>query len=148
MRVYTLWHAGDTGEVPWIINAVDQYTLDNCECPAPYLKHLADIHVRELIIDIPEDAVRRLFSAPSISATVLKEDQRAGTITDEPDKLLQTAREFGNGNARESDVAAAAYRLAASKLRAWGVESHAKDLENAAEQAEEGLASEWIARAP
>lgn len=79
MRVYTLWHEGDAGEVPWIIDAVDQYTVNNnCEFPPPYLKHRADIHVMELIIDVPEDAVRALFSAPSVRATVIKDDQRAG----------------------------------------------------------------------
>jgi len=69
-------------------------------------------------------------------------------ILDTPDELLLTAREFSNGNARKADVAAAAYRLAAAKLRSWGVEQHAKDLESAAEQAERGLASEWTERTP
>ena len=144
MRVYTLWHAGDDGDVPWILNAVDQYTIDNnCEFPPPYLKHRADTQVREMIIDIPEDAVRALFSAPSVRATVIKDDQRteqespaAPGPESEPDELLLTAREFGSGNARRGDVIAAAYRLAATKLREAGAEQHAQDLESAAEEAE------------
>ena len=148
MRVYTLWHAGDDGDVPWILNAVDQYTIDNnCEFPPPYLTARADTQVREMIIDIPEDAVRALFSAPSVRATVIKEDQRTGQESpaapgpeSEPDALLLTAREFGSGNARRGDVIAAAYRLTATKLReasnAPTTEQYAQDLERAAEQAE------------
>ncbi len=77
MRIYTLWHEGDDGgETPWIIDAVDEYTVDNnCEFPPPYCKERANVHVRELIIDVPEDAVRALFNSPSIKATVIKNDQ-------------------------------------------------------------------------
>lgn len=154
MRVFTLWHEGDAGEIPWILDAVDQYTIDNNgEFPPPYLKHRADIDVREMIIDIPEAAVRALFSAPSIRGTVIKNDpkvepQAGHKSPDVPETLLLTARNFSSDYAREGDVAAAAYRLAAAKLRAWGDESHAKDLESAAEQAEKGLASEWTERTP
>jgi hypothetical protein len=154
MRVFTLWHEGDAGEIPWILAAVDQYTIDNnCEFPPPYLKHRADIHVREMIIDIPEVAVRALFSAPSVRGTVIRDDPKvepeSGHKTpDVPEALLLTARNFSSGYAREGDVAAAAYRLAAAKLRAWGDEAHAKDLESAAEQAERGLASEWTEGTP
>lgn len=140
MRVYTLWHAGDDGEIPWLLNAVDQYTVDsNGEFPPPYLKHRADAQVQEMIIDIPEDAVRALFSAPTVRATVIKDAQRTGQESrtePEPDELLLTAREFGSGNARQGDVIAAAYRLAATKLREAGAEQHAQDLESAAEKAE------------
>jgi len=141
MHVYTLWHAGDdASEIPWLLNAVDQYTVDNnCEFPPPYVRARADILVREMIIDIPEDAVRALFNAPTVRATVIKDDQRTGRksrIAPEPDELLLTAREFGSGNARQGDVIAAAYRLAATKLREAGAEQHAQDLESAAEEAE------------
>jgi hypothetical protein len=74
MRLYTLWHQGDEGDAPWIVDAVDEYTLDNnCEFPPQYLQKRADIHVRELILDVPEDAVRALFASPSVKATVAME---------------------------------------------------------------------------
>ena len=74
MIIYTLWHAGDDNEAPWIVDAVDEYTVDNnCEFPPEYLKKRADILVRELVIDVPEDAVRALFEAPSVKATIVKE---------------------------------------------------------------------------
>jgi hypothetical protein len=50
--------------------------------------------------------------------------------------LLATAREYGSSNARSGDVVAAAYRLAATKLREHGSDLHARDLERAAAQAE------------
>lgn len=153
MRIFTLWHEGADGEVPWIVSAVDQHSVEDCEFPPSYLKQRADIHVREMIIDIPMDAVRTLFSAPRVKGTVIQEDPKAEqqavhTPSDTPAALLLTARNFGSGYARESDVAAAAYRLAAAKLRAWGNEAPAKGLESAAEQAERGLASEWTERTP
>ncbi len=57
-------------------------------------------------------------------------------LYDATDSLLATAREYGHGNSRGGDVVAAAYRLAAAKLRENGSDSHAKDLERAADQAE------------
>ena len=55
VRIYTLWHRGDDDEAPWIIDAVDEYTIDNNgEFPPPYLKKREDINVRELILDVPE----------------------------------------------------------------------------------------------
>ena len=50
--------------------------------------------------------------------------------------LLQTAREYGRDNTHGGDVVAAAYRLAATKLREHGMHDTAKDFESAAVQAE------------
>jgi hypothetical protein len=50
--------------------------------------------------------------------------------------LLVTSREYGSSNARSGDVVAAAYRLAAVKLREHGNLDAAKDLDRAADQAE------------
>ena len=74
VRIYTLWHRGDGDDAPWIIDAVDEYTIDNNgEFPPPYLKKREDVNVRELILDVPEAAVRGLFDSPSVKATVVKE---------------------------------------------------------------------------
>ena len=74
MIIYTLWHAGDDGGAPWIVDAVDEYTIDNnCDFPPEYLKKREDIHVRELILDVPEKAVRALFGPPTVKATIVKE---------------------------------------------------------------------------
>ena len=50
--------------------------------------------------------------------------------------LLQTAREYGSGNARGGDVVAASFRLVATKLREHGYQDLVKDLERFAAQAE------------
>jgi hypothetical protein len=72
MRIYTIWHKGDEGEVPWLLDAVDEYTIDNNGGPPPsYLEHQAKNDVRELILDIPEEAVRALFATPRTKASVV-----------------------------------------------------------------------------
>lgn len=76
MRIYTLWQREGSGDqdIPWIVDAVDEYTIDNNgEVPAEYLKKRANINVRELVIDIPEAAVRKLFDSPEVKAKVVKE---------------------------------------------------------------------------
>lgn len=74
MIIYTLWHAGDDdGDMPWLVTTIDEYTVDECGFPPEYLKKRADPLVRELIIDVPEAAVRGLFDSPVVKATVRSE---------------------------------------------------------------------------
>lgn len=76
MIIYTLWHRGDEGELPWIIDAVDGLTVEkNCEFPPEYLKKRANINVRELIIDVPGSALRALFESPAVKAKVIERDR-------------------------------------------------------------------------
>jgi hypothetical protein len=75
MRVYTLWQREsetDT-DLPWCVDAVDEYTVDENELPKSYIEKRNNVHVRELILDIPEKAVRELFDAPVVKAAVVKE---------------------------------------------------------------------------
>ena len=58
------------------------------------------------------------------------------TMHEATEELLLTAREYGSSNATGGDVVAAAYRLAAQKLREHGMHGTAKELERAAAQAE------------
>jgi hypothetical protein len=37
----------------------------------PYIAKLADPNIRELLIDVPEDAVRALFGTPRVKATIV-----------------------------------------------------------------------------
>lgn len=152
MRVYTLWQTegADDDEAPWLIEAMDQYTAEqNDELAQAYRKRRDNIHVRELIVDVPEKAVRELFCSPTVKGTVLKKDQDSGSVlapgspSDAPTQLLQTARAFGQGDTQARNVAAAAYRLAAAQFRAWGDENHARDMETIAE----GRALEFLRRA-
>jgi hypothetical protein len=71
MIIHTLWHAGDDGDMPWLVTAVDEHTVNECGFPSEYLKKRADPLVRELIVDIPAAPVRALFGAPVVKATVV-----------------------------------------------------------------------------
>ncbi len=72
MKIWTLWHKGDDGDAPWIVDAVDEYTIDNnCDFPPKYLEKRHDGMHRELIIDVPEDAVRKLFDPTAVAAVVV-----------------------------------------------------------------------------
>lgn len=73
MRIYTLWHADE--DMPWITDAVDEYTAED-GFPEPYLEKRKQADVRELIIDVPNKALRALFSTPSISGTVINDSKR------------------------------------------------------------------------
>jgi len=75
MRVYTLWsrESADDTDIPWLVDAVDEYTIEENGFQKTYLEKRDSPNVRELIIDIPEKAVRELFDSPGVKATVVKE---------------------------------------------------------------------------
>lgn len=73
MKVFTLWHRGDDQDPPWIIDAVDELTVDNnSEFPPDYIQRRVDINVRELVIEVPDDAPEALFGSPTVKAEVVK----------------------------------------------------------------------------
>ena len=85
MKIWTLWHRADDDDAPWLVDAVDEYTIDNnCEFPPAYLKHRESPLVREMIIDVPEKAVRALFEAPDVKATVVEPEPDATTSRNTP----------------------------------------------------------------
>jgi hypothetical protein len=74
MRIFTLWHAGDGDDLPWLVTAVDEYTVDENGFPPDYQKKREDPFVRELILQVPTKAVRALFDTPTVEATIRKEN--------------------------------------------------------------------------
>jgi len=69
--IYTLWHHGDDDDAPWIVDAVDEYTVDeNNGFPPEYQKHRDNPRVRELLIEVPEKDVRAIFDSPTVKATI------------------------------------------------------------------------------
>lgn len=79
MRLYTLWCNDDGSNIPWALDAVDEYTVENNGgFPQSYLANRKGPDVRELIIDVPESAVRALFEAPTVKGAIVKDD---GTLT-------------------------------------------------------------------
>lgn len=74
MRIFTLWHVGDDGDIPWLVDAVDEYTVDaNDGFPPPYAEKRKQPEHRELIIDVPTNAIRALFDSPVVKAEVVEE---------------------------------------------------------------------------
>lgn len=72
MKIYTLWHEGQGGDIPWLVGAVDEYTVDeNNGFPEAYAEMRDRIYHRELVIDVPENAVRALFAAPEVKGAIV-----------------------------------------------------------------------------
>lgn len=71
-RIFTLWQHDGSDVMPWIVDAVDEYTMEEVGgFPEEYAKKkAADPKLRELVIDIPDDAVRRLFHTPVVKGKV------------------------------------------------------------------------------
>lgn len=69
MMIWTLWHAADDEDLPWIGDAVDEYTVDENGFPPEYVKKRAQPQYRELIIDVPDAAIRALFEPPVVKGT-------------------------------------------------------------------------------
>ncbi len=69
MKIWTLWHRGDEGMMPWLLDSYDEYTLEeNGEVPPSYQanvdKYAKD--ARELVLEIPDGAVRRIFEPATL----------------------------------------------------------------------------------
>lgn len=78
MIVYTLWRNGDLNDLPWLVDAVDEYTVEDWgDFPPDYLKKKNDPNVRELAINIPEDAVRDLFEPPPVEGEIVNDSNSA-----------------------------------------------------------------------
>lgn len=75
MRIRTLWQHDGSDDAPWIIDAVDEFTEDaHNGLPAEYAEKLKkDPALRELIIEVPDEAITGLFTAKKVKANVVKE---------------------------------------------------------------------------
>ena len=71
MRIYTLWATAPTNSSPWLVAAADGYTVDEEGFPKGYEDEAVRVvdgnTRRELIIEIPDEAVDELFHVPVIS---------------------------------------------------------------------------------
>jgi hypothetical protein len=72
MRIWLLWAPSDGDDMPWLADAVDEYTIEeHGDFPPEYKKRREDFKCREMMIDISEKAVRALFEPPLVKATIL-----------------------------------------------------------------------------
>lgn len=72
--IYTLWessaHMDDNPDIPWLVDAVDEHTIADGDS-REYEKKRDHKDRRELVIEIDEAAVRKLFDAPVVKGTVI-----------------------------------------------------------------------------
>ena len=67
MIIYTLWEEGGEREMPWLVAAIDEYSVENCGWPEDYEKEREAKTARarrELRIEVPDAVVERLFKPP------------------------------------------------------------------------------------
>lgn len=56
--------------MPWLVDAVDEYTIENADWPESYVEKRKQPRIRELAIEIPESAVTNLFRTASVKGKV------------------------------------------------------------------------------
>lgn len=73
MRIFTVWSNEGVadGDMPWLVDAVDEYTIENLgDMPDKYKAAALRPCSKELIINIPELAVRHLFETTEVEGEV------------------------------------------------------------------------------
>lgn len=69
MRITTLWHEGEDGDMPWMLSAYDEYTEEEHNGTPEFYQKIKDEFkgkCRELNITVPDEAVTRLFDVPTV----------------------------------------------------------------------------------
>jgi hypothetical protein len=74
MRIHTLWEHDGSDDIPWIVDAVDEYTIEahNGLPPSYEDKMKKNPALRELVIIVPESAVRGLFTPNVVIAKAVE----------------------------------------------------------------------------
>lgn len=71
MKIYTLWgYSPDGDEAPWLVAAVDEYTVEAHDGRPEFYADEMKYGRREMAIEIPDAAVRKLFKAPMVKGEV------------------------------------------------------------------------------
>ena len=69
MKITTAW-ASDSDEFPWLVAAIDEDTAEIVGTEQ-YNRAVARVSdVRELVIEVPDEAVRALFDVPEVKGKV------------------------------------------------------------------------------
>jgi hypothetical protein len=66
VKITTLWHPGDQGYMPWLLDAYDEYTAEENDGVPPTYEEQKKKYpdARELIIEVPDGSVEKLFKIP------------------------------------------------------------------------------------
>jgi hypothetical protein len=69
MKVWTIWEEGRNGDMPWLVVAVDEYTIEeHGGMPAFYTKELTEGR-RELILNVRYEDIEKLFKVRTVPVT-------------------------------------------------------------------------------
>lgn len=79
MKITTAWaqQLDEQGRPPWLLSAYDEYTFDEWNgVPDFYTADVAkssgpDVEVREIVIVVPDSAIRDAFKTPVAQAKVI-----------------------------------------------------------------------------
>ncbi len=83
MKITTLWEDGLHNEMPWLVAAYDEHTFDECGEPPVYTAmREKNPKRRELIIEIPDEAVELIFAAHEVQGEVIKPKKDDTTINE------------------------------------------------------------------
>lgn len=74
MKIWTLWRRdeNDTDTMPWIVSSYDEYTAEEHDGVPYFYANERQDGDRELIVEVPDEAVRALFMPPTVKAKVAK----------------------------------------------------------------------------
>lgn len=75
MKITTLWERGAEGDMPWLVSAYDEYTEEEHNGEPEFFRkeRLADPKRRVLIIEVPDQAVTKLFQTPKVQGKAVEE---------------------------------------------------------------------------
>lgn len=76
MKIRTLWEGEeDSNNMPWLVAAVDEYTIEeHSGLPDSYVEEMSE-NRRELVIEVPDAVVLKLFKPPVVKAEIVEEDE-------------------------------------------------------------------------
>lgn len=70
LKIRTIWEEGVDGDMPWLVAAVDEYTIEEHGGIPDFYKKEMTKGRQELVITVPDKAVLKLFEVPVVEAKV------------------------------------------------------------------------------
>lgn len=76
MRIYCLFRREphSPNDMPWLVDAVDEYTINDVGTPKKYAEEAKDPNTREIVLIIRDRRVEDLFKSPEVEAKVVLSD--------------------------------------------------------------------------
>lgn len=68
MKVYMLWEQTEPNDGPYLIDAIDEYTIDAWGGWPDFFVAKQNVHTRVLAVEVSDETVRNLFEIPVVTA--------------------------------------------------------------------------------